>query len=1005
MIRRRRAFALVGALALTSVAARAERLPIRTYTTADGLPHDSINRVVQDSRGYVWACTDEGLARFDGYRFTNYSVADGLPGSVVMDLLERRDGSYWVATMRGLARLSASAPARYELLPIDSGSTASEVRILHEDRQGVLWIGTVEGLYRAAPEDGRWAPQLVRFPYPRNSPVDHQVNSIVEEPDGTLWIATRGIGLLRRRTDGTMSALTAADGLDSDNVRMLLLDARGRLWAGSGAGLCRIDPAAPSPVVERCFTTDDGLPHLSVRALLLTRSGLLHVATDSGLATSATSAGEVAAFRAYTTSHGLPHPFLSSLLEDRDGNVWIGTGQGLVKLVHGGFTTYGPEDGFEPRNALEAILEDRRGALCVVSKDPQSDRSLRWFAGGRFEQVHFRLPVAPGGWGSGQTVLQDSRGDWLVPTGRGIYVFPDPGALDRLSRVDPSARLTERDGLITNETFRLFEDSRGEIWVSPLQRWDRRTGAIERFAEAESHGVGFPTAFAEDRAGAIWAGGYSGNLLRYRHGRCEFWTKAQGLPVGSITGLHVDREGRLWIASDQGGAARVDEPASDVIRFVPYTLDSGLSSNEVNCIAEDVRGRIYLGTGRGVDRIDPATGRIRRYTSADGLAGSRIRLALRARDGALWFATTNALSRLEPVEEQERPAPEALISGLRIAGAPRPIRALGETNLDGLVLTPRDGRIEIDYLGISFAPGEVLRFQYRLGEESWGSPSEARSVDYAALAPGRYRFQVRASTAGGSVGRPAEISFRVLPPIWRRSWFVALGAVLVAGVLYQLHRHRVARLLAIEQIRTRIASDLHDDIGSSLTQIAIQARLLERRLPQVGPEEQQRLAHIGRVSSQLVDAMGEIVWAINPQRDGLSDLVHRMRRFALDALDPRGITLEFDAPEEATRLVLDPAVRRHLFLVFKESVHNAARHSGCTRVAVALRRAGRKIELSVSDDGAGFAPAEGGVEGTGLSSMRRRAAEIGGTLRIDTVAGGGTTVRLSVPLGRRSLLA
>ena len=165
--------AIVGAVLLLVVAprARAERLPLRIYTTADGLAHDSVNRVVQDSRGYLWICTDEGLSRFDGYSFTNYGVADGLPGATVMDILEAGDGSYWVATFGGLARLSMQPSTdrrsarrwqvRFESRPLDSDPGASQVRTLHQGRQGVLWAGTVHGLYRVDAEAATWSPRFI----------------------------------------------------------------------------------------------------------------------------------------------------------------------------------------------------------------------------------------------------------------------------------------------------------------------------------------------------------------------------------------------------------------------------------------------------------------------------------------------------------------------------------------------------------------------------------------------------------------------------------------------------------------------------------------------------------------------------------------------------------------------------------------------------------------------------------------------------------------------------
>ncbi len=1009
--------AVIGVVLLLASAprVRAERLPLRIFTTADGLAHDSVNRVVQDSRGYVWICTDEGLSRFDGYGFRTYGVADGLPGATVMDILETGDGLYWVATFGGLARLSMerstddrSAPgwqARFEARPLDSAPEASGVRTLHQDRQGVLWVGTVEGLYRVDPKAATWSPRFIDFPFPRRSGVDHQVNSLVEDHEGTMWIATRGAGLLRLHLDGRIDRLTAADGLPSDNVRSLLRDEPRVLWAGTSEGICRIRTSPEGRIVERSFTLRDGLPHESVRSLLRTRAGRLYAATDDGLALYTEGHDPTAArFRAYAAAYDLPHPGLVALSEDRDGNVWIGSRGGLAKLARGGFTTYGPESGFEPSRALESLLEDRRGTFCAVSKTSSGDRSLHWLEGERFERAKIGLPLASAGWGWGQTVLQDSRGDWLVPTGRGIFVFSDRGSPSGLADTLPREQVTQRDGLEFDDTFRLFEDSRGGIWISPLRRWDRRAGTIESFPELPA-GVGgeFASAFAEDTSGAVWIGMYGGGLLRHRSRRFDHWTKADGLPAGSISSLHIDRKGRLWIGGDSGGVARVDDPLSGNPSFDAYTIERGLSSNEVNCITEDRWGRIYLGTGRGVDRLDPETGRIRRYTSADGLARSRVHLAFRDRSGSLWFGTERAVSRLDPVPDESREAPDAVVSALRIAGAPRSIHPLGETLLHGLVLGSAQSRVEIEFLAVSFAPGEVLRYQYRLEGASgdWSTPSERRSVNYVSLSPGRYRFQVRTVTADGAVGsRTATVAFTVLPPFWRTWWFLALLTTLVAGALLQAHRLRLARLVAIERMRTRIATDLHDDIGASLTQIALQSEVLRRELTDAEPGHRRRLEQIGSVSRELVDAMSDIVWAINPRRDRLRDLVQRMRRFALDTLDAGGIALRFEVPEGRQDLPLGVEERREVYLAFKECITNAARHSGCRKVDVLLRLVDGRLELSVQDDGRGFDPGSESA-GTGLASLRRRVEGLRGSVVFHSESGEGTRVEMSVPHSSR----
>ena len=385
----------------------------------------------------------------------------------------------------------------------------------------------------------------------------------------------------------------------------------------------------------------------------------------------------------------------------------------------------------------------------------------------------------------------------------------------------------------------------------------------------------------------------------------------------------------------------------------PRTACRAISSPS---LVEDGDGHLFVGTDRGLDRLDPETGRIEHFGAADGLPNTYVNAALRDRAGRLWFGTLNGVARLGP--ERHRPAvpPPVFIERLRLAGRPHPVSQLGEAELTGIRLAPGDNRVQIEFGGISFAAGGELRFQHRLEgiDPDWTEPDPARSVDYANLAPGSYRFAVRAVTPDGRVSpHEADVHFQVLRPFWARGWFIALVLAAAGAIGVAVHRVRVARAVALERVRTRIAADLHDDIGASLSKIAILSDIAQQE--GAAPDETRgTLVRIADTSREMVDAMGDIVWAINPKRDHLADVVQRMRRFASDTLGARDIAFTFDAPTDGTGLALGADLRRQAYLVLKESVNNAVKHSGCTKVAVRLEVAGGRLVLEVRDDGRGF---------------------------------------------------
>ncbi len=257
---------------------------------------------------------------------------------------------------------------------------------------------------------------------------------------------------------------------------------------------------------------------------------------------------------------------------------------------------------------------------------------------------------------------------------------------------------------------------------------------------------------------------------------------------------------------------------------------------------------------------------------------------------------------------------------------------------------------------------------------------------------------MRAVTSDGVVSStPAVVTFRVLPPFWARWWFLVLVSIVLTLILSRIYRYRVARLVELERVRTRIASDLHDDIGANLSLIAGLSDILRQQAPSTDPRISERLALIASVSRRSVDAMSDIVWAVNPNRDHLSDLTQRMRRFASETLGSRGIEFRFESPiaEDDTKIGAD--LRREFFLIFKEGVNNIARHSRCTLADLRLQSESGLVMLKISDNGTGFDVSHADF-GQGLTSMKKRAEKVGAELKLISSPGHGTTLIVKAAL-------
>ena len=1034
-----------------------ERLPIRAFTTADGLPHNDIHRIVKDARGLLWFCTGDGLSRFDGYTFTNFGIEQGLPDSSVNDMLATRGGEYWVATQGGLAHFdpkgtpgsrvvaSSDADARpmfTVVVPDDTDRRAKAITVLREGRDGTIWVGTQKGLYRLDRSQARASLRPVEIQLVNSYPEGRFIEDLLEDASGSLWIATAA-GLYRRWPDGRSARYTKHDGLPGDYVHTLLRDHQGRLWAGTrynGFFRFSADATRAAPVVDFSVTNRDGLPTNWVFQLFETSAHRFWAATAQGLVEFfPTEDHRGRRLHPYSRSNGLSYQEISSLSEDLAGNLWLGTNAaGAMKLTRDGFVTYGEQDGIQ---IVNGVFEDRAGDVCFrgtvlgaartafeVRQDALSGHRLA--AHTRFGCFDDRLfdwftPAAITGsigWAQEHTTLQARTGEVWLGSGVGLYRFPAVDHFVQIKTGRPLALYTIKDGLAVLQVFRLLEDARGNIWISTtsptsigLARWDHESKTVRDMSRSpglSSLKDDLPRAFGEDGAGDVWIG-FSRAVARYKDGRFTFFTAKDGVPAGAIEDFYLDHAGRLWLASVQSGLGRIDDPGAERPTFRIYTTAEGLSSNSTSVVTEDRHGNIYVGGGRGLDRLDPATGRVKHFTTADGLAPGVFHAAFRDHAGLLWFGMSSGLARLAPAPDAPSAAPPVSIDGLRIRGLPQLVSALGEQDLSLPALTPLQNQLQIDFVGLSFGPGDVLRYQYRLTgtDTDWSVPSEQRSVTYASLSPGRYVFTVRAVNSDGIVSaHPATMSFTILRPLWQRAWFLALLGVATGLTAYGLYRYRLARLLEMAEMRTRIATDLHDDIGANLTRIALlsqfarvtggDVRYSTTRMGDVlvEPEtESSPLASIGRIARESVSSMNDIVWAINPARETLLDMTRRMRQHADEVFTQQNIELRFSAPDGREQLKLGVAVRRDVLLVFKEAVNNAARHSRCSRVEIDFRVNSANLELIVADNGSGFDVSLEN-EGQGLRSMARRARRLHGVLETESAPGLGTTVRLSIPL-------
>ena len=1163
----------------------AERLPVKVFTSADGLGSSFVNYLMRDSRGFLWFATRDGLSRFDGSRFITYQVGtkDAPPG--IEHIFESSKGVYWITTTGGLYRFDPNAApvapqAKNGDRPVLDAEFISDRRgYFYEDKGGKLWF--ISGDLNILEEkDGKITLNKIELNLPGNPATSFYITDFRQAQDGSFWIATYW-GVVRRLPDGR-DVFYSVENTRTDLFASVLEDKDGRIWLArtSGVYVFKPEPLAELSALENLtvrnldalallqtdiqpkmpeksgeifkFTAIEGFNNSPTEFLYKTADGHVWISTGQGVVE---FDGQV--FRAYNAAQG----FVGSgrMVEDLDENLWLSGDKNLLRLDRSGLTTYDSADGFETPGIL-TIGESTDGKLYAAS----GGFYVNQFDGKKFQTARPPLPTDVRALWNSNAVLFDSQKELWFLTSEKLYRFAAPRDFASLARQKPLAVYDSRDDLKGN--YRIFEDKQGNVWISAraapdadddqfgLSKFNRAAQTFQTFSEAEN----FPSrksasAFAEDTNGNLWIGFYEGGLTRYTDG--HFTEITDGLPEGLITDLHLDKKERLWLSTAQNGVSRIEDVYAEHPRFVSYKIENGLSSNNVRSITEDNFGQIYFGTARGVDRISPDTGHIKHYSTADGLAGDFVSSAFRDREGILWFGTPNGLSRLVPEQDTKINAPPVWLSGLRIAGENQTVSELGIIEISDLELEPEQNNLQIDFFGLDFSPNESLRYQFMLegADKDWSAPTEQRTVNYSNLSAGDYRFLVRAVNADGiSSEKPAMISFKLLPPIYARWWFMT-GAILIVGAgVFALDRFRVKktkqvktaldesrrsgqiireseiryrtltetasdaiitidetsqiiyvneaveemfgylpeeiigknltqlmperlrshhnagisrylrtnkkniawaavelpgqhksgaeiplelsfgefekdgrrfftgiardiserkraeaalqksreeRFAELERVRKRIATDLHDDIGSSLTQISLLSEVVNQRIHTDEKQITEPLGMIADASRELVDAMSDIVWAINPQKDTLSDLTGRMRRFAADILTAGNIKFNWRAPDLEKDIPIGANVRREIFLIFKESINNMVKHSDCTQTDVEFRLSGECLEMLLRDNGKGF-DVSGESDGHGLMSMKERARGLSGDFNIISQSGKGTNITLKVPLER-----
>ena len=520
--------------------------------------------------------------------------------------------------------------------------------------------------------------------------------------------------------------------------------------------------------------------------------------------------------------------------------------------------------------------------------------------------------------------------------------------------------------------------------------------------------------------------GISG-LNIFKDGKFSSIKKSEnGLPGNDISCLYADKDGVLWVGTSGHGLARFENR-----KWKSCSTGNGLASNHINYLIEDEDGNLWIGSNAGLMRIqkksldDFAAGTAnviscRTYVESDGLptrecsAGSQP-AACRAADGTLWFPTTKGFVFVNPAElKPNLQPPQVLIESVRVDGVEQKTNLLDSAWSQSIVVPPGYEQLEIDYTALNFSAPDAVRFKCWLeGHEN--APADVgaeRVARYPKLPPGNYHFHVTAENEDGiwnETGSVLEIT--VQPYFWQTNWFritaIIFALAIVAAIVRFISTQKLRSVLqlhkqkeALEKERSRIARDLHDQLGANLTQVALLGEMAgaDKNLPD---EIESHAKQISETARETTHSLDEIVWAINPSNDTLEGLANYACKYAQEYLALAGVRYRVDLPAQLPLTSIPPEVRHNVFLAFKEAVNNVVKHAQASEVWIRLRLEPHGFILEIEDNGCGIGGQTAPINRNGLRNMKKRMDDVRGKFSISSVTIRGTIVRLIIPLAKK----
>jgi signal transduction histidine kinase/ligand-binding sensor domain-containing protein len=974
-----------------------------------------VTRIGQDSLGFIWLGSMDGLYRFDGENFVQYrnnpSDATTIPNNIINDLCVDASNRVWAATNGGLCYYDFS-----------------------------------DGLFHH-----------ISFDVELETIDRHRVHAVWPADELALWFASKTILHLRNGDGSILSYRLPYE--DNLTIKCLYEDKNNHVWIGTNYGLYLFDPARKEfkhHAAATDFTRQINLMATVHPLVPLQGDTLLMGSWYGGVQKVLYENGIIKTFPLNDPIETNPRKHvIKGLYQGRMEQWWVGSyGSGLSvwNNAEGKFTYHFHHDPANPKSlGSDYILDlyvDPSGILWIATDRglDKVDPLARQFQSVSLPELsgEFSVYQLPG------FMMEDEQDPdylWVCVSGAGLFHFNTENQTFQLYQHNPD----DPTSLPDNGVYVMYRDHSNRMWVGTRKGLSLFDPVAQQFSVApglvlkQIPGV---HSILEDQEKNLWFATHSygvyrylsslDSLIHYQHqpdqsnvlpdnrvfcmmlddddlwigtqnrGLCKLniptntFTYYQNdksnplsIPDNGVYELYEDPEGLLWITTENG-LASMDRATGS---FKTYTTFDGLCNNTVYSIRPDGQGNLWLGTNGGLSRFDPREKLFKNYYVHDGLPSNSISGAMIMKEGVLYFGTTGMINYCKPnMMKMNRRLPPVIITQFKIFDKEYAVQRVRDM-IEPIHLTHRENMITFDFAALNYTHSSLNQYAYKLEgfDEQWIYCGHKQSATYTNLNGGTYTFRVKAANNDGVWNEAGTYATLIVhPPYWKTWWFFALLALLALSMLYLAYRIRVRQLMQLQNIRLRISRDLHDDIGSTLSSINMISSMSAQGTKN-GEKSTEKFQVISSASRQAMDLMSDIVWSIHPKHDRMEMMIVRMRQYTSEILEAAQIAFTLDLDESAKKVILPIEKRKDFYLIYKEAINNLAKHSQAKNASIKIHFHRDTLDLVIKDDGVGFDPDQN-HSGNGVKNMKARASQIKASLTLDSQKGKGTTMKMQIPV-------